>query len=205
MINNLIFDFGNVVIQFIQANIVSKVTTDPTEHALLLEAVFGKGKFEETDRGLITADEHKKITKQELPEYLHKKADELLEVWYLDLPITDGMEQLLKDAKKAGYGIYLLSNINIQFAESTDKVPVLKLFDGIMLSSYVKHVKPEKEIYYALLDKYNLKAEECMFVDDREINVHGGEAVGIKGYLFDGDTKTLRDYINSNNDMISKI
>lgn len=205
MIKNLIFDFGNVVIQFIQPNIVSKVTTNPVEHALLLEAVFGKGKFEETDRGLISADEHKVITKKQLPEYLHKKADELLDVWYIDLPVTDGMEQLIKDAKKAGYKIYLLSNINIQFAENTDKVPVLKLFDGIMLSSLVKHVKPEKEIYHALLDKYNLKAEESIFVDDRKINIDGGEAVGIKGYLFDGDTEKLRRYINSSDDMMFKI
>ncbi len=205
MIKNLIFDFGNVVIQFIQENIVSKVTTDPTDHALLLEAVFGKGKFEETDRGLISADEHKTITKKQLPEYLHKKADELLDVWYLDLPVTDGIVQLLKDSKRAGYNIYLLSNINIQFAENTDKVPILKLFDGIMLSSYVKFVKPEKEIYHALLNRYNLNAEECIFVDDRKINIEGGEAVGIKGYLFDGDTEKLRQYINSNNDMMFKI
>ena len=205
MIKNIIFDFGNVVIKFVPRDIVAKVTTEQTEHALLLDAVFGKGCFEETDRGLVSLEQHKALTRAKLPEYLHRKADKLLDSWYLDLPVMCGMENLLNDCKKAGYKIYLLSNINIQFAENTNKVPILKLFDGLMLSSYVKHVKPEKEIYHALLDRYNLKAEECIFVDDRKINVDGGEAVGIKGYLFDGDTEKLRDYINSNNDMMFKI
>ncbi len=205
MIKNIIFDFGNVVINFFPSDIVSKVTTDKFEHALLHDAVFGKGCFEETDRGLVSLEQHKALTKAKLPEKLHKKAEELLDVWYLDLPVIDGMEKLLSDCKTAGYNIYLLSNINIQFAENTDKVPILKRFDGLMLSSFVKHCKPEKEIYHALLDRYNLKAEECIFVDDRKINIDGGEAVGIKGYLFDGDTKNLRNYINSSNDMMFKI
>ena len=114
MIKNIILDFGNVTIKFIKPDIVAKVTTEPTEHKLLLDAVFAPGRFEDTDRGFVTLEQHKEMTKQYLPQELYAKADQLLETWFLDLPIMEGMEELIKDLKMSGYGIYLLSNINIQ-------------------------------------------------------------------------------------------
>mgnify|MGYP002515127954 CR=1 FL=1 len=38
----------------------------------------------------------------------------------------------------------------------------------------------------------NMKAEETLFIDDSEKNIAGAEAMGIKGYLFDGDVPKLR-------------
>lgn len=201
MIKNLIFDFGNVVIKFIPDYMISKVTDDPATHAALKQAVYGPGRFEETDRGFITAQQHKKMVCAEIPSYMHAAAETLIDTWYLNLPVWDGMEQLLNDAKKAGYKLFLLSNINIQFSENRDKVEILKMFDGVQLSSDIKHVKPEPEIYNSLLSRYNLKAEECLFVDDRPINIDGGENVGIKGYLFDGNTDKLRNFINTCDNM----
>ena len=201
MIKNLIFDFGNVVIKFIPDYMISKVTDDANIHAALKQAVYGPGRFEETDRGFITAERHKRMVCAELPTHMHAYAEKLIDTWYLNLPVWDGMEQLLTDAKKAGYKLFLLSNINIQFSENRHKVEILKMFDGIQLSADVKHVKPEPEIYVSLLSRYNLKAEECLFVDDRLINVQGGENMGINGYLFDGNTEKLRKFINTSDDM----
>jgi HAD superfamily hydrolase (TIGR01509 family) len=58
-------------------------------------------------------------------------------------------------------------------------------------------VKPNADIYLYLLDKYGLDPAECMFVDDRLDNIEVGEAVGIKGYLFDGDLEKLLEYLKS--------
>ena len=49
----------------------------------------------------------------------------------------------------------------------------------------IKYLKPDKECYYALLNKYNLKAEECIFIDDTKVNVESANEIGIKGILFD--------------------
>ncbi len=205
MIKNLIFDFGNVVVHFDPDYMTGCITKNPDEFTLLRDTVFNPATFEKTDKGTITADEHKEIVCRSLPEVLHKKAKKILDSWYLNLPVWEGMEQLIKDAKEVGYKIYLLSNINIQFSENRDKVNILKLFDGIMLSSEIQHTKPDPVIYNTLLERYSLKAEECMFIDDRRINTEGGEAVGIRGYLFDGDAEKLRKYINSADDMAYKI
>ncbi len=205
MIKNLIFDFGNVVVHFDPDYMTGCITKNPDEFIVLRDAVFNPITFEQTDKGTITADEHKKIVCCDLPPHLHKKAEQILDSWYLNLPVWEGMEDLLLDSKAAGYKIYLLSNINIQFSQNKDKVKILKLFDGIQLSSEIQHTKPDTVIYNTLLKRYGLSAQECMFIDDRRINIDGGEAVGIKGYLFDGDAQKLRKFINSADNMAYKI
>ena len=47
-----------------------------------------------------------------------------------------------------------------------------------------------------LLKKHNLKAEECIFIDDSQKNIDGAKSAGIEGYLFDGNVKKLRIYLD---------
>ena len=205
MIQHLIFDFGNVIIRFDPVFIVSQTATDPEEHKLLTEAIFEQKRFESYDIGRFSPEEHKEHTRALLPEALHEKSDRILDTWYKYLPVITGMDQLVQDAKAAGYGVYILSNINREFLENRHKVKVLSLFDGARFSSEIHHIKPDPVIYHSLLDEYHLKAEECLFIDDRQINIDGGEALGIKGYLFDGDAGKLRDFINTSKNMAYKI
>ena len=48
-----------------------------------------------------------------------------------------------------------------------------KYFDGGVISAEVKLSKPDSQIYEILLEKYSLVPEECLFIDDLEINVKG--------------------------------
>lgn len=204
MIKNLIFDFGNVVVRF-DPNYMSALVSDNEEDAeILAKTVFEAKTFEATDRGLISLEEHINLVLPKVPKHLNEKAIELLTNWYKMLPIYDGMDELISTVKKAGYKIYILSNINSHFRDNAHKVEVLKLFDGTVFSSEIKCIKPEREIYEYLLCKYSLNADECMFIDDRAINAKGAEKAGIKGYLFEGAEK-LRNFINSSNEFISKI
>lgn len=196
MIKNLIFDFGNVIIRFDPAYIVAQTVSDPEEQKILTEAIFEQKRFESYDIGHRSPDEHKEQTRALLPKSLHEKSDHILDTWYLYLPVIEGMEEIVRDAKAAGYGVYILSNINREFLNNRHHVKVLSLFDGARFSSQIGHIKPDPVIYQSLLEEYGLKAEECFFIDDRQINIDGGEALGIKGYLFDGNAKKLRDYIN---------
>ena len=52
--------------------------------------------------------------------------------------------------------------------------------DGMIISYQVHYVKPDIRIYRALLDRYNLKPEECIFYDDREANTKGARHAGIE-------------------------
>ena len=53
-------------------------------------------------------------------------------------------------------------------------------FTGYVVSCDIHMLKLNEEIYRYLLNKYNLKAEECLFVDDVEKNVEGAKKVGMK-------------------------
>ena len=194
MLKNLVFDFGNVVVRFDPDYMVSTVTDIAEEKEILKRTVFNPITFELTDRGYVTLEKHIATVLPEVPTALHEKAVKLLREWYLNLPVVSGMEELLLDAKKSGYKLFLLSNINSHFGTHRNEVQILSLFDGLVLSSDIHFIKPEPEIYLHLLSKFNLSREECLFIDDRQINIDGAEAVGIKGYLFDGAEK-LRDYL----------
>ena len=52
-------------------------------------------------------------------------------------------------------------------------------------------LKPSEEIYRHILNKYNLKAEECLFVDDLEANVEGAKKVGLHAEVFKNDYDAL--------------
>ena len=61
---------------------------------------------------------------------------------------------------------------------------IFDLLDGQVISSEVHLLKPEPEIYQHLLEKFGLQAEECVFTDDKAINVEGAEKVGLHGIVF---------------------
>jgi FMN phosphatase YigB (HAD superfamily) len=57
-------------------------------------------------------------------------------------------------------------------------------FRGIVVSGEEKLMKPDPALYYRALHRFGLKPEQALFVDDRQINVEGAEAVGMRGHLF---------------------
>ena len=60
------------------------------------------------------------------------------------------------------------------------------IVDGALFSFEVKQIKPEPEIYHSLLERFHLRAEECVFLDDRQNNVDGAIACGISAIRFTG-------------------
>lgn len=83
--------------------------------------------------------------------------------------------------KEKGYGIYILSNYSQElFEKHTKDAPFISLADGVVVSYQIHITKPDEKIYRYLLDKYNLKAEECIFFDDREENTEAARKLGIE-------------------------
>jgi len=115
--------------------------------------------------------------------------------WTSHMPPVEGIEDVIKEIKASGKGLYLLSNFNKRLRGELHLAPSLLLFDGLVISGEIGMVKPNAEIYEYLLGKYSLKAEECLFVDDRADNIEAGEKLGIKGYLFDSGAEKLREYL----------
>ena len=196
MIKNYIFDFGNVLVKFDTDELTAVCVSDKETRALIRDVVFDREYWDKLDAGAITDDEVKAAIRSRLPKELGDTACEVFDRWiYLDTPIN-GMPDVVKDIKKSGGKLYLLSNISVGFAENYHKNPFVKElfshFDGLVFSGPLGITKPHKEIFEYLLDKYALSADECIFIDDRADNIEGAEKAGIKGCHFDGNAENLR-------------
>lgn len=98
--------------------------------------------------------------------------------------INDEMINFTKELKNKGYKITILSNTNILHAEFNKKRGLFDGFDPIILSYEVHMFKPDLEIYKLTVKKLGLKPEECVFVDDLEVNIEGARKIGMCGVCF---------------------
>lgn len=67
-------------------------------------------------------------------------------------------------------------------------------FDPVLLSCEMGLCKPEAAVYTRLLERLGLPGERVLFVDDREENLTGAAAHGIRGHLFT-DAASLRRHL----------
>ncbi|MBQ2897152.1 MAG: HAD family phosphatase [Clostridia bacterium] len=199
MIKNYIFDFGNVIAKFCPDDLTACYVSDPHQRRIVSDVVFDRLYWAKLDEGSITDDEVKKQISLRLPEDLREVSCMVYDNWVKNLTPVDGMQKLISDIKKNDKKLYLLSNISIGFANNYKNVTWLKeifsKFDGLVFSGPIGMVKPNKNIFEFILEKFELNSDECIFVDDCVMNINGAENAGIKGYFFDGDSEKLRKFL----------
>lgn len=196
MIKNIIFDMGNVLVRFDPYRILEEHDIkDPEDIDLLLRNIFYSEGWSKMDLGIYVEDDlyNEAITK--LPVRLHRTAREILDTWYESLTPINGIKELVTDLKKRKLNIYLLSNAGKSKDIYWSSIPAHECFDGGIVSAFVGCVKPDKKIFDILLEKYGLKAEECIFTDDMKKNIDAAGTMGINTFLFEGDVEALRRYI----------
>ncbi|MBQ2890132.1 MAG: HAD family phosphatase [Clostridia bacterium] len=199
MIKNYIFDFGNVLAEFYPEKLTKPFVEDEKLCKEISEIAFDRLYWDKLDDGSITDEEVKEGFLSRTDEKTGELACRVYDNWINSLTPVPNMEKLIYDIRKTDKKLYLLSNISIGFAERYMEAEWIKelfsCFDGLVFSGPVGKVKPDREIFEQLLSEFNLKAEECLFIDDSETNIKGAEKIGIKGYLFDGDAEKLREYL----------
>ena len=197
MIKNFIFDFGKVMVEFDPDYMVGRYVTDSGDAALLAEVIFDRLYWDKLDAGTISDEEVIEECKKRIPQRLWDDAQKIYYSWIYNIPEIEGMSALTKRIKSEyGAPLFLLSNISTYFADRKDEIDCLKHFDRCFFSSVCGMVKPNADIFEHICKECGIKPEETLFVDDSPKNIAGAEAVGIKGYLFDGDAKRLSEYID---------
>ena len=77
---------------------------------------------------------------------------------------------MVREYKEKGYGIYLCSNASLRLLDCYRQViPAIDCFDGVLFSAEVKCMKPQKEMYLHLFERFGLRPEECYFIDDQPL------------------------------------
>ena len=105
-----------------------------------------------------------------------------------------GTVEILYELKAKGYPLYGLSNWSPEtFPLIKDEYPFLNEFDDAVLSGEVGLVKPNPEIYRLLLSKIKFSAQECLFIDDSQVNVQAARELGFCAVHFESPERLRRE------------
>ena len=194
-IKNIIFDMGRVLLKF-DPNVSLKVYCENEEDkAFIHRELFEGPEWIMADEGKITNEQRYDLVKERVPERLHKALKYVVENWDMCMEPIEGAQDFYAFVKEKGYQTFVLSNACNRFYSYFPKHYDMKSFGGIVVSSDIKMIKPNPAIYEYILKKYDLKPEECLFIDDMEENVKAAEAAGIKGFVFRNNYGELKELL----------
>jgi epoxide hydrolase-like predicted phosphatase len=183
MIKNIVFDLGNVLISFKPSEYFDKNNYPENIKARILTDIFASKEWLMLDNGEITTPQvieaiasRSSLRREEIAHIFNLRAE-------LMYPLDSNIK-VLPELKKRGFRLYFLSNFPADvFEEVKEGYYFFKYFDGGIISAEAKLSKPDCRIYEVLLGKYSLIPQECLFIDDLEINVKAAESVGMKGLV----------------------
>jgi len=194
MIKNIIFDFGGVLVDWNPHYLFDGYFNDIDKSNWFIKNVCNAEWNAEMDGGKTFAQG---VTERiaQFPDFadaLRLYQSNWMDTMGEEIP---GMYDLIKSLKNNGFSvIYGLTNWSAEtFPAVQKKYRIFDLIDNIVVSGEVKQLKPNPEIYLTLLKKYNLKAEESLFIDDNIKNIEGAKNVGINAILFQGSEKLKED------------
>lgn len=185
MINTIIFDLGAVLIDWNPHHLYRNLFTDEQEMKDFLANICTSDWNEEQDAGR-SLQEGTDLLVAQYPEHeANIRAFYSRWVEMLGEPLH-GTVEIFRQLKASGrYKIYALTNWSAEtFPFALERYDFLNWFDGIVMSGAEKMRKPSPAFYQLLLDRYNVKANESLFIDDNYRNILAAEKMGIKSIHF---------------------
>lgn len=192
MIKNIIFDMGNVLLDYDPEVCLRHFVEQEEDRALIRKELFQGPEWIEGDLGHITDEERFDGVSRRVPKRLHRELKECVEQWHMCMQPVPGAKEFCGYAKESGYRIFVLSNASSSFYDYFPRFAPPDYFDGIVVSCDIHLIKPDIRIYQYLLDRFELLPEECFFIDDVALNVEGAEKAGIRGAVFRGDFEEIK-------------
>ena len=190
MIKNVVFDIGNVILNFDYMKVISEYTDSIEEQRFILDNIINSPEwlgYSLIDTGFITKEEAIQIVQDRTN---HINDNLVRNFWnnYNNYAFVDKrVLNLIERLKNKGYKVYLLSNMNEYTFNKVKDSNLFNIVDGYVLSYLVHQVKPYVSIYKTLINKYNLKVSECLFIDDNENNINTAKMLGMSATLVKAD------------------
>ncbi|MBE5861152.1 MAG: HAD family phosphatase [Butyrivibrio sp.] len=183
-ISTVIFDIGGVLVDFCWDDFLRNKGFDEAMVQRIGDASVRTSDWDEFDRGVLDTkgiiDGFVK-NDPEIEDEIRKGFDDLSGL----LKKRERTIPWIKALKKAGYRVLVLSNFSKQ---ALDANPFMNEFldevDGGILSYRDKVIKPDPAIYKLIMERNDLKPEECVFIDDMQRNIDAAKNVGMNGIVF---------------------
>lgn len=178
-IKNIIFDFGGVLMDWNPRYFFKDYFNDDEKMEYFLENIAQDEWNIEQDRGRSLA-EGTEIQVKKFPEW-EKEIRAFYDNWTVMLKsdIPQNVE-VLRKLRKTDYHLFGLTNWSEEtFPYALENYDFFQLFDGkIVVSGTEKLIKPDPKIWHVLLERYQIKAEESVFIDDNQKNIEMAESLG---------------------------
>lgn len=184
MIKNIVFDIGNVLAEFRWKKMLAELGFEGEIFEAVANATVRSPLWAEFDRSAVPDDQIIRACVANAPEY-EKEILSVFENIHLICETYTYAKDWVIDLRARGYRVYLLSNFGrTSFAKATPQLDFLPHVDGRVISYEVGEVKPDREIFSALEEKYGIASEESIFFDDMKENVEAAVRYGYHGVVF---------------------
>lgn len=192
MIKNIVFDFGGVLIQYDYAANLPKYGVSNEDTDFFLHNIITQENNDLVDLADFPWSHYISQWKREWPDYAG--VIDIYDRHYTDFYTNemDGIVGLMRELKTMDFRLLGLSNWGPRVHEIMAKLPrPFSLLDGYMISYQVHLLKPHREIFDLFCQKFDVRPEESLFIDDRPDNIQGAIAAGWHSVEF-RDAEQLR-------------
>lgn len=180
MINTVVFDIGMVLVYFRWKELFAQLGFEGDKFDKIAEATVHNPWWNEFDKGGMTVEEIIDKYAESAPEYkediakIYDHKDEFVILYEYTIP-------WIRDLKERGYKVYILSNWSepVYEANKDTHLRFLKETDGEVMSYREGMIKPAREIYELLCDRFNINPSEAVFLDDNAANVKAAQEFGL--------------------------
>lgn len=180
-IKNIIFDFGGVVMDWNQRYFYKNYFNDDEKMEFFLKNICSDEWNAQQDCGRTLA-EGTEILVAQFPDW-EQEIRAFYDNWTTMLKgdITENVAALRKLAK-TDFQLFGLTNWSAEtFPYALEHYDFFELFEGkIVVSGDEKLIKPNPKIWNVLLERYQIKAEESIFIDDNAKNIEVAKNIGFK-------------------------
>ena len=190
----IVFDLGGVLIDWNPRYLYRKLIDDEADIDFFLSEVCNSKWNVKQDAGRALAE----ATAERIALFPEKRF--LIEAFYdrweemLGGEIGESVE-ILRELKNKGESIYALTNWSGEtFPIAEERFDFLQWFDGTLVSGVEKLAKPDPAIFHLLLKRYELRAQDCLFIDDSIINIDAASKMGFETHHFKSPAG-LRQYL----------
>ena len=185
MIHTIIFDIGNVLVDFRWRQMFESFGLKEDEIEKLANATVRHQAWLDLDKGIISTEEGTEAYAKEVPEYrefferIYQEMDKLLVQFDYSIP-------WITEMKERGYRIYILSNWSKPAFDACKDTALnfLPLVDGTVFSYKEFVIKPEQKIYEIICTRYDINPQEAVFLDDSEANIKSAREYGLHAIHF---------------------
>lgn len=181
----VIFDLGNVVLDWNVDRILGSLDLAPPKLDLLRAELFAHQDWYDLDHGIKTeATVTSEICKRSA--LTRVVVEDALLAAKKSLSTIPESILLMQEIKSYGLEMFCLSNMSRETYGHIKNQEFFELFSGIVISGIERCMKPQAEIFQLILQRYEIEPANALFIDDSLPNILKARELGLNSYHFKG-------------------